>query len=315
MHSTNSMILTILERVRGYLDESVFDAKYDNDFIVNHSIGPCIAEVMARVNMSMDNPVVLRYQVELVAGQEQYQLPANVGAVWRVALMDEQGNVYWDAYPRGSYHWRGPNWTLEANQILFRPFPTRGRVVEVWYTPTGEFLPHYATDGYMMENGEWMYLSDDPQYGMVDRRVNAYAGSTLRLLPDHPGVVEERVIAEHDAYTGMVRVRLPFERWEESFGGVPEVTSSSSSWGGLQVTYEIAPAGAESMYEAISCRAAIKMGAYRNIQTKHRNMLKEEYQAALKTVRDTLSNMQLRTGKYIEKSTVDNPSDLLVRMN
>jgi hypothetical protein len=59
MHVTGSFLYTVLERIRGYLDDPDFDAKYNNDFIIRHIISPTMVDVWSRVNMNLDNPVVL----------------------------------------------------------------------------------------------------------------------------------------------------------------------------------------------------------------------------------------------------------------
>ena len=79
MHSTGSMLLTILERLRAFLDEPTLDAKYSNDFMVNHLISPSMVEVLSRLSMTYDNPVVLRHEITTVKDQQYYQLPPNIG--------------------------------------------------------------------------------------------------------------------------------------------------------------------------------------------------------------------------------------------
>ena len=64
----------------------------------------------------------------------------------------------------------------------------------------------------------------------------------------------------------------------------------------------------QSLYEAISAGAAMKLGAYRKISGSHYQMVLQQYRSAIKTVTDNLANMQMRTGKSYQRKTVDNPA-------
>ena len=66
MHSTNSFIYTVIERIRGYLDDPDLDAKYTDDFLIRHIIMPSMTNVMARINNSLTNPVVSKLLISTV---------------------------------------------------------------------------------------------------------------------------------------------------------------------------------------------------------------------------------------------------------
>jgi uncharacterized Fe-S radical SAM superfamily protein PflX len=73
LHSSNSYLYSILERVRGYLDEP--SSKYSNDFIVRHVIMPEFVNCVSRLSLTFDNPVVVRTALSIVKDTEHYQLP------------------------------------------------------------------------------------------------------------------------------------------------------------------------------------------------------------------------------------------------
>ena len=293
------MILTVIERMRGYLDEAILDAKYDNSYLARHIISPCLAEVIGRINMTSDETVVLRYSLTLIPGTEYYTLPPFIGQVHSLCTLNSHGEVIDEYTPRSRHHLAGPGWTLEGNLLTTRPQVIEQKDMDLWYTPSGEFLPHYSEDGGTL-NADLDELTLDmaPTYGGVERRMQAYGGQILRLLPDSPNVIEERVIAEHDADATTVTVRVPF---------------AHNAAGGSKA-YEIAPAGSQSLYEAIAVRGALKLAAYRNVPDTHYRKLQNEYKGAIKSVRDRLSNLQGKTGKYLEKATVDNPDAGLIRL-
>jgi len=295
MHSNQSFLYTCLERVRGYLDDPDFDAKYDNNFLIRHIISPCMTDVWARINMNLDNPVVLRHDIAIDSDTEYYILPPSIGEVWRVAARDSKGRIVNELMPRNEFHPIGVGFAIEGNCLRVDP-KVSTKTYTLYYVPSGDVRPHYGTtasDAGLAGDKKTFTLTTSPTVGDLDRRDNAYAGQILRIIPTS-GKIEERVIETHtvaDDGTATVVTRLPFTKAH-----------------GNQVVYEIAPIGMQSLYEAISAAASLKLGAYRKITAAHHQMITQQYRSAIKTATDNLANMQLRTGKYFDKNTVDNPA-------
>ena len=292
MHSTGSFLYTVIERLRGYLDDPDFDAKYDNDFLVRHIISPTMVDVMSRINMNADNPVLLRMDFTPTTTDEYYQLPPAVGEIWRIGCRDDNGAVIDEIKPRTEWHPAGVGWAIEGNCLRFDPkFGRTDRDWTIYYVPTGDVMPHYSVDGGTMRGDRQTFVLDSaPDLGALDRRENAYAGQILRVIPA-TGMIEERVIASHDVNLNEVVTRLPFS------------TSLEST-----IRYEIAPIGMESLYEAIAAGSAMKLGAYRKITNSHYQMILQQYRSAIKTATDNHANLQMRTGKSWQRKTVDNPN-------
>ena len=102
--SSNSVLKTVIERIRGYLDDPDLEAKYSDDYIVRHVVQPAFATIMSRVNNSATNPVMQRLSFPLVKNQQYYQLPPCVGEIWRLCILETNGNVVEEALPRNIYH-------------------------------------------------------------------------------------------------------------------------------------------------------------------------------------------------------------------
>lgn len=289
-HDGGSFLRIVIDRIRGYLDDPDLDAKYSDDFIVRHVIGPCMTDVVSRLNHNWDNPVVIRHHADVRAGQQYYQLPPSIGEIWRICTLDDQGNVTTDHKPRGEWNPRGPLWSIEGNLLSFRPLPAADMCLEVFYVPNGDVSPHMGTGAWSAETCT-LQIDPTPELGTVDRRPNAYAGQVVRLIPDE-GWVEERVISVHDVVNGVLRPRVSFARPSGTY------------------RYEVAPIGAQSLYEAISAAGALKLGAYRKISGTHHQMILRQYQSAIKTVGDNLSNLQMRTGKAWDRLTSDGVDSL-----
>lgn len=301
MHSSGTYHQTMLERIRGSLDLPSVNSKFLDEYIIAHALMPAMVEVINRLNNSQDNPIILRHRISLVKDQEQYVLPPCIGNVLRFAEIDEAGNVTNDYYPGGLYNPVGPGWYIEGNELIVRPFPAAARNVDIWYVSNGDVLTHYATDGTLKSSTE--LLVGTPLLGQMDRRENAYAGQVLRVITED--LIEERIIETYDVTAGEVTVRRPF---------TDDLSALWPSETELPVAYEIAPYGSQPLYDAIALRAAMKLGVAANVSERKREQLKEEYRSAIKAIGDNLTNMQQRTGKFIDKATVDNQDWWLSRL-
>jgi len=308
MHSTGSMLYTILERLRAYLDEPALDAKYSNNFMVDHLISPSMVEVLSRLSMTYDNPVLLRHELSTVKDQQYYQLPPNVGEIMRVAEVNSQGRVTKEALPRSLYSPRGFGWSIEGNLISFMPYPTTAETFDIFYIPNGDFRVCYMDGSTTAKGGRLdgtrktltiaTSTTPAPTLGALDLRENSYAGGILRLWNDANTVVEERVISSYDVKVGggsekTITVRSAF-------------TSDIEAGGTDDLRFELIPSGFQSLWQAVTASAAIKLGTMRSISQKQMQYLILQYKSAIKTIGDNLSYMQNRIPKHFDKQTVDN---------
>jgi hypothetical protein len=304
MDSTGSFLKTVLERVRGYLDDSDFDAKYQDQFVVQHVIMPALVDVWSRVSLNADNPVFLSYDITLVERQECYVLPSCVGEVHELVQYDtttDGGSPITEIVPKHRMSVGGPNWSLEGNMICFRPFPMNVSATTpytVRYTSNGDMSPHYNTDvsttgttaGYVGTDRTTFVLSSAPTLGLLDKRENCYAGQILRILDG--SVFEERVIASYEPTTRTCTMKRAF----------------SSNVTVAKHVYEVAPAQSQGLIEAVAIACALKLGTWRKCSQAQMGMFTQQYRSAIKTIGDNLANMQLRTGKSWAKDTRDNPN-------
>lgn len=298
MHSTGSYILTLLERVRAYLDEVELDAKFSNDWIVRHCIGPAQVDILARLSLTSGSPVIIQTDIAIAADTDYYVLPPCVQQVIRFTLVTDDDVPTYDALPRSIFHRHGSGWRIEGTPGAFRLVISGGNAMDldgqIWYISNGDVHPHYGTGTLAAVSGvDRVTLSASPTYGALDRRDNAYNGQTLRILSASPAPIEERTITR-SYYSGgswYAEVATPFTH-----------TADGS------VTYEIAPAGSQSLYEAIAAWGAIKLGTARKISKSHQDALALQYRASLKTIGDNLTNIQGRVPQHIDKNTVDNPA-------
>lgn len=302
MDTTRSFLKTVIERVRGYLDDADFDAKYTDQFLCQHVIMPSLVDVWSRCSLNADNPVMLYYDITFVENQECYVIPPCVGEVHEIVQytgtygsQTNTGIPTDDLYPRHRMSVGGMIWAIEGNMICFRPYPSGLTGNNTWtlrYTTNGDMNPHYsATNMGTLDSTRGVFtLAASPDLGLLDKRENAYAGQILRILDGT--VYEERVIASYDPVTRNATLKRPFSS---------NVTASTTH------AYEVCPPQAQGMIEAVALSCSLKLGAWRKISQAHAQMLQVQYRSAIKTIGDNLANMQLRNGKAWTKDTRDNP--------
>lgn len=293
MDSTGSFLKTVIERVRGYLDDADFDAKYQDQFLTQHVIMPALVDVWSRVSLNADNPVMLDYTVTLVDNQECYVLPSCVGEVHEVVQManPSDGQPITESIPQHRMSVGGPTWALEGNMLCFRPFPTGTSGITpftIRYTSNGDMSPHYDSAFGSLVTTNTFEFPVSPELGLLDKRENCYAGQIIRILDG--AVYEERIIASYDAATRTCTMKRPF-------------TLALGAH-----AYEVAPSRSQGMVEAVAIACALKLGTWRKSSQAQMGMFTQQYRSAIKTIGDNMANMQMRTGKSWAKDTRDNPN-------
>ena len=267
--------MTTIERIRTYLDDPSLDAKYSNDFLVRQVIEPEMVTVLTALNKSRDEPVICKFllNTHTTGGTTHVELPPNVGIIHRICAVDADGDVTDDIAKRDETDPRGPGWSLDGRELYFRPDWTPDTDgYEVWYTPSGDFCPHYSAAGSSsnLASGNLILTLDaTPDVGGRDPRESAYVGGILRCWKADMTIVEERVITAHDVSANTVTVRTAF--------------SSDIGSGGTTVRYEIVPQYMGQIWQAIALGSAMNLGVARNINEKHMAFLKEQFQLALQT--------------------------------
>jgi hypothetical protein len=152
MHSSQSALMTILDRVRTYTDDPDIDAKFTNDFLVRNMIGPAWVDVWSRINNTLDAPVILTFDIDIETDQLHYPLPPCVQEVLRLVVIDDNGKVLQDIRPRDRMSPVGEKWSIEGTGgalSLYIPSDSSSlRFVDrcqVWYTSNGSADIHYCS--------------------------------------------------------------------------------------------------------------------------------------------------------------------------
>ena len=276
MHSTGSILMTTIERIRTYLDDPSLDAKYDNDFLVRQIIEPEMVNVITAINQGRDEPILCRFSLDALDDEDsRIELPPNIGVIHRIAKLDGNGVIIDDIAKRDNTDPRGPGWHLDGRDLHIRPDwadDTAG--YEVWYTPSGDFTPHYSAAGGTLADLNAVTLDTTPDVGGLEPREKGYVGGVLRVWGDGNTVIQERVITSYNADTKVVGIRTAF----------------TSPIANGAVRYEIVPEFMGQIWQAVALASSMNLGVARNINEKHMAYLKEQFGLALQTATSLTSN-------------------------
>lgn len=303
MIASESFLETVVERARAYVNDPDTEAKYTDDWVIRHCVMPAMTDVLARLNLSQDNPIINRITLTLSTEDRYYQLPPCVGEVLEIGVYDSNWTLLQEAKPRDFLNPFQSGWRLEGNQLVIEPLPSStdtARVTnfQVSFISNGQVYPHLSEDGGTLEEDadgvHTVWLDPSPDKGALDRRPNAYVGQMIRLIPAN-GAVEERVIGS-SGYTGgrfWVTTRSPFT----------EISAPQDT-----IKYEIAPQGHEALYDAIALLVGYKLGVMCRRNESHLQGLQILFRNSMKTIKDNLHTMQQRRPKRYAADTRDNDS-------
>lgn len=294
MHSSGSVLYTILDRVKRFAD--IDDgARFPDSYIINELVTSEWANILQNLRMGDEHPIVLLWSMPVVEQQQRYILPPIIAEVLRVGEVDQYGNVLYDWVPRTFWNAYGCNWRVEANELTAEPIPQESNSdVLVWYVPSGDVLVHMGT-GTVVDDTT-IELAATPTLGQLDQREQAYAGCILRVFQSGTRV-QERIIQSYDTVTRRAVVRMPFS---QGSGLLPA--------DGQTVTYEVLPHLYSSvLLNAVAAVTAMQMAPAEGFSQKKLASLEFNYQRSMKTLHDMWCNKVVRVAKGLEQFTLDNP--------
>ena len=282
MHDSQSILRTIIEGARSYLDEPEQSGKYSDDYLLRHAVAPAVNDVYGRLANFSEGRAVMSYTLELVDGRDEYELPPAVREIWLIAHVNDDGDFVREIVPRGQYNPRGFGWRVEGSTLKFDQTPKQGSWV-VFYSPDGSASPHVGTGTIIDETS--FTLDAEPEIGNLDRRRNAYGGCMLRLIPES-GPIDERIIRNYDSGTRVA-----------TFGIPTELTGD--------VDYEVITEGTTVVASVVAAKAAMKIAVWRNASQVTTDRLALEYRTQMKTLGDRAADLQARVGRFFDRNTID----------
>lgn len=285
---TESFLTRGIADLRENVDEPSINTKYSDARCIR-KLEEAYALVLGEVHRVSVTPVVARYVITTEASVYAYPLPPTVGSVR--AIYEDCGSgyrVFYSTYSRLNPLGRGV-W-LEGHTIrLQEGYFAAGTQLTVEYSGTAPRL----CNGVCTVNAAGTGVTLGTIYqGTRDTRLNAYAGSILRILRDSDAdydFVQERSITADAVTTGIVTL---------------DYALSPNPTGSTGVTYfEIAPPINVLMDTVVPLRAALDIASREGAVTRT-NMLRRAYYDALRNVQltefysDLVSNVKMRADNF-----------------
>jgi hypothetical protein len=302
-NNEDSVVYSMLDRLRAYMDDPSVDAKYNDAFLVKHVLPSATSDVVARLNHTNSGQIILKHQMTLQPGEERHALPPNIGEVRRLITTDGQGTPIYDLRPRNLMHPFGEGWRVEgtpARLYLVTPGgPSAEVTVELWYVPNGEPRLLFGTATVTVSPAPTVATAS-VVLGNIDRRESSYAGAYFRWIPDRSvgsqanEAVAEELISSSVFNAGVVT----FTPVRPLVHGVSVLPATRD--------FEVVPMQTMAFQEAAVLSAALKLSTMMKVSQNHRESLRVQYLTALKTASDNLTFIQTRTGHSWHKDTVDN---------
>lgn len=277
--------------IRKMTDEPSVNPKYTNGEIVDF-LQAAFATVVTDLNVNTDHPVVVRYEITLESGKQNYTLPPNVGEVWRVAKLNTtSGLPEYEMWPDNHFSSGQSGIVIEGNTLrLLRDWKSTD-TLEILFVPLGEPLMHYGTAAAV--TASTITLAAIPTDGTLDTRENAYAGYLVRILTStgpagHEKAVRERLIT---AYNSVTRVATLAEDWTT----LPTGT----------ITYEVVPQYSLVLKHLVCLSAAMDILAI-EASTKRLQALHTRFVAKQRAMRLMVERKCARFPGHAEGDTSDN---------
>lgn len=213
-------LASVVQRVREYADEASDDAKYPSDRLY-----PLIRDAFQSVILDAfsmhEGKVSVRYTISLVADQERYYIPRNVGTIHKLGRLQDDGRILPFTLPRSRLNPGGPGYAIDGPCLRFTPAPAGAEDIVLEYIPNGTGEIHLSTQTANASGNSTtsFKLDTTPDEGYYDRAPNAYLGCMLRLLSSSGSPpsgyasfpIQERVITAFNVATSIVTVAPAFD--------------------------------------------------------------------------------------------------------
>ncbi len=193
--------------VRRTTDEPSITPKYTDGDIIEY-IHITLDQVLSAINIDTDHPILVRHDIAVENGTQEYVLPCNVGEIWRIARIDETSRLpVWELGPTNEFSFSGYGFTVEDNILRFGTTQVVSQTLQVLYMPNSDVSIHTATAA--SGTVSTIVFPATPTAGALDIREHSYAGYVIRTLSG-TGAGQERVAESYDAAT---RTAVPRPDW------------------------------------------------------------------------------------------------------
>jgi len=296
-----AFLTTVLADIRKAADEPSTNAKYTDAEIVGY-VSRAFSFIWNEINRRSNHPVVIPYDLSVTTDVSTYVLPPSIHRILHMEWLDSNNNVLQSVVPCTRLAPTSPNITFEGNILRFLDGPTENWTLRLHAIPSSFVELNWGSvtsiTNDLTENDCEIVIPATPTVGVLDQRVNAYAGCVIRLLTaggNGANIVQDRVIQSYDPATRTATVVPAF---------------AAATLPAVPATYEIVPLAADDLEWAISRYVARTLTGNEG-DSKRYAMLDVEYQRAIREFRLRESHFDLIQGSASRIAVVRTPSQAI----
>ncbi len=285
--SGSGFLSDCVSAVRRATDEPSVTPKYTDSILVE-MLQVAMETVLTDIHLNTDHPWMIRHDITLVSGTQDYILPPGVGELLRIAKVNSTtGLAEWEAWP-GSYFSPGQEgWKLEGNKLrLLRDWLSTD-TIQILYRPSGDGLMHKGNVAEDVAASTITFMAT-PTDGTLDKRPNGLVGMMVRLLGSTEGVIEERLITAYNVTTRVASIDVA---WDTTPTGT--------------VIYEVVPLFSRLIKDVVCLRTAIDVLSQEGNQ-KRMQTLMQNYMVKVTAMRRSIESKEARFPHHFDGEGWDN---------
>jgi hypothetical protein len=292
----DSMLVRFLQAARRWTDEPKINKKYSDDWLIARAENN-YGLVLAEKNRQLQDPVVARIALSMATGVTDYVIPSTMGPVQSVFHLDSEWQVRFFYERRSSHNELGKGVWVEGNMVrLQTTFHAIGSTIYVDCIPNGAARLHCGTCTINVA-GDEVTFGTTPYLGTLDRAINAYAGSVLRIFnvtgtTVTGNYIQERVISSYDVATRKATLAVALD---------PVPTTDDG-----YIFYEVAPQIPITFDAILAMKVAWEINAVEG-QVKKAAGCQAMYNANLRQLRLEDFARQLQSAGRVDSDTFQNP--------
>jgi hypothetical protein len=272
--------------IRKAVDEPSTTPKYTDSDIVE-LLQAAIDTVLTEIHVTTDHPIMVRHEITLVDGTQDYILPPQVAELHMVTKENSTSTLAeWESHPGSYFDPVRSGWKVEGNVLrLLRDWGSTDTLT-LLYTPNAEPLIHKATASAI--DATTVTFPTSVTDGTLGTRPNEYVGMMIRILSSTQNYKEERIVTAYDLTTRIATVNLA---WDTTPTGT--------------VVYEVVPVFGRLIKHVVSLRAAIDIASQEG-NSQRMSTLERNYVTKMAALRRSINKKEGRFPKHADGNTWDN---------
>ncbi len=284
---------TVGDKIRLWADEPADSANFSDDTDIAGWIRTAWAEIVGEVNRGSSIRIRSRVDIVVVADQQEYSLPANIGQflTWEKITTDGSGRPETEVIPLSPLNPSGPGFMMEGPKLRLDPIWRVGETMRLTYVPSAEIPIFEATaTTYDSTDGLTITAPASVTDGTRSTLEHAYVGYVIRNLAQTAA-----------SFTEQIRVCSAYVNTTGVLTFTPAWSPIPAQGGSDTITFEVVPQHIYRFEDVIAYRVCGIIHSIRGDDDRS-VLMGREYAKALRSIRLDLAQLEQRRGKKFERA-------------